>query len=209
MKRQLKLLAALMLTGVLSMATSCDNNKKPEAENPEDAQELAVSATDDLWHYFSFTTGAEVGKGAEDATDNAAWFARKDWDIAFKKSAIRTNSGAATTVGAQGGVYTFAEDVTFANANLPNGAVFVADKVVKEEAMGHDGFVETVKSEATVILFKKNAAGEMIMPPVYQKAPVYAFRTADGLGIYKVEFTQYKDAEGVSGKILFNVQKMN
>ncbi len=203
MKRQLKLWAALLLTGLLSMATSCDNNKEPEAETAE----VAVDATETgVWHYFSFTTGAEVGTGKESA-DNAAWFARKDWDIAFNKYSIRTNSGAATTVGAQGGVYTFADDVTFANANLPSGATFVVDKVILTESMGGD--VETVKSEATVILFKKNADGETIMPPVYLKAPVYAFRTADGLGIYKVEFTQYKDAENVSGKILFNVQKMN
>lgn len=207
MKRQLKLWAALLLTGLLSMATSCDNNKKPEAEAAE--TEAAVTATDALWHYFSFTTGAEVGQGEENADGNAVWFARKDWDIAFKKTAIRTNSGAATTVGSQGGVYTFADGVAFADANLPGGAVFVADKVVEEEAMGSDGLVETVKSEATVIRFKTNAEGEMIMPPVYLKAPVYAFRTADGLGIYKVEFTQYKDENNVSGKILFNVQKMN
>ncbi|MDE7102857.1 MAG: HmuY family protein [Bacteroidales bacterium] len=203
MKRQLKLLAALMLTGVLSMATSCDNNKDPEAETAE----VAVDATETgVWHYFSFTTGAEVGTGKE-SDDNAAWFARKDWDIAFNKYSLRTNSGAATTVGAQGGVYTFAESVTFADANLPGGAAFVEDKAIETETMG--GTTVTVKSEATVILFKKNADGETIMPPVYLKAPVYAFRTADGLGIYKVEFTQYKDAEGVSGKILFNVQKMN
>lgn len=207
MKRQLKLSAALLLAGLLGMATSCDNNKKEEEE--ANAAEAAVSATDALWHYFSFTTGAEVGTGKEDASDNAVWFARKDWDIAFNKSAIRTNSGAATTVGAQGGVYTFAEDVAFAGANLPGDAVFVADKVVREEAMGRDGFVEIVKSEATVIRFKTNADGGMVMPPVYLKAPVYAFRTADGLGIHKVEFTQYKDENNESGHIRFNVQKMN
>ncbi|MDE6439773.1 MAG: HmuY family protein, partial [Bacteroidales bacterium] len=148
MKRQLKLLAALMLMGVLSMATSCDNNKDPEAETSE----MAVTATETgVWHYFSFTTGAEVGTGKE-SDDNAAWFARKDWDIAFNKYSIRTNSGEATTVGAQGGVYTFADNVTFADANLPGGAAFATDKKFLTETMGGD--VETVKSEATVILFK-------------------------------------------------------
>ncbi|MDE6183627.1 MAG: HmuY family protein, partial [Rikenellaceae bacterium] len=33
--------------------------------------------------------------------------------------------------------------------------------------------------------------------------PVYVVRTADGNSYYKVEFTQYKDADGVSGKVEF------
>lgn len=196
-------MAALLLMGCLAMV-ACDKNKKDKSET----KAVAVDATEsDVWHYFSFTTGAEVGTGTENETDNATWFARNDWDIAIKKYLIRTNSGEATTIGAQGGVYTFAETVAVDKAVVPAGATFETDKAVESSGMG--GTTVTVKSTAQVILFKQEADGSLVMPPVYLKAPVYAFRTADGTGIYNVEFLQYQDENKVSGKVEFNFCKEN
>lgn len=201
MKRQMKTAAAVLL-GLLAM-TACKDKPKNEEKG------AAIEAVErDTWHYFSFTTGAEVGTGKEAAADNALWFARTDWDMAVNRFAIRTNSGEATSVGAQGGVYTFGANVKFDAAELPAGAVFATDKAVKEESMGVDS-ITTIKSEATVVRFKTNAAGEMIMPPQFLKAPVYAFRTADGLGYYKVEFTQYQNDAGESGHVRFRLQRMD
>lgn len=202
MKRQMKTAAAVLL-GLLAL-TACKDKPKNEVKG------AAIEAVErDTWHYFSFTTGAEVGTGTETAEANALWFARTDWDVAVKRYSVRTNSGAATSIGAQGGVYTFGDNVKFDAAELPAGADFVADKVVKEESMGSSDSIATVKSEATVVRFKTNAAGEMVMPPQYVKAPVYAFRTADGLGYYKVEFTQYQNEAGESGHVRFDFEKMN
>ncbi len=201
MKRQMKTAAAVVL-GLLAM-TACEKKPKNEVKG------AAIEAVErDTWHYFSFTTGAEVGTGKENVEDNGLWFARTDWDMAVNRYKIRTNSGAATSVGAQGGVYTFGDNVTFDAAELPAGADFVADKAVKEESMGTDS-ITTIKSGAAVVRFKTNAEGEMIMPPQFMKAPVYAFRTADGLGYYKVEFTQYQNEAGESGHVRFDFEKMN
>ena len=49
-----------------------------------------------------------------------------------------------------------------------------------------------------------NEDGSLVMPPVYLKAPVYIFRTADGARCFKVEFTQYQDEDKVSGHVKFN-----
>lgn len=194
--------AAVVLLGLLAM-TACKDKPKNEVQG------AAIEAVErDTWHYFSFTTGAEVGTGMETADDNALWFARTDWDMAVNRYSIRTNSGEATSAGGQGGVYTFGDNVAFDAAALPSGAVFATDKAVKEESMGVDS-ITTIKSEATVVRFKTNAAGEMIMPPQFLKAPVYAFRTADGLGYYKVEFTQYQNDAGESGHVRFDFEKMN
>lgn len=202
MKLKMKTAVAVGLLALTAL-TACQD--KPN----NDAQELAIEAVErDTWHYFSFSTGAEAGIGREDTADNALWFARTDWDMALNRYAIRTNSGAATSVGAQGGVYTFADGVKFDAAVLPAGAVFVPDKPVKEESMGRDSVI-TIKSEAAVVRFRTNAEGEILMPPEFLKAPVYAFRTADGSSVYKVEFTQYKNEDGEAGHVRFRLQRMD
>ena len=114
-----------------------------------------------------------------------------------------TNSGEASSTGAKGGVYTFDSTVTFDSvAEVPAGATFSTDKAVTSEGMG--GTTTTVKSEATVILFKTDAEGNKVMPPVYLQAPVYLFRSADGNHCYKVLFTQYQDENKESGHVIFS-----
>ena len=126
-----------------------------------------------------------------------------DWDIAINRYSIRTNSGEASSTGAKGGVYTFDSTVTFDSvAEVPAGATFSTDKAVTSEGMG--GTTTTVKSEATVILFKTDAEGNKVMPPVYLQAPVYLFRSADGNHCYKVLFTQYQDENKESGHVIFS-----
>ena len=70
------------------------------------------------------------------------------------------------------------------------------------------GKTTMVKSNATVILFKKNNDGSMIMPPVYLQAPVYIFRTADGKDYYKLQFTQYQNENKVTGHVKFYSAKI-
>ena len=200
MKKMLKM--AVVLMGLITLTACPKNEKKAET------QEAAVDAVEkDLWHYYSLSAKQEVGTGKEDSTDNALWFSRTDWDLAISRYFIRTNSGLSTTQNAQGGVYTFAENVTFDAAVLPSGAVFATDKAVTTTGMG--GTTTTMKSEATVVRFQTDAEGNMIMPPQYLKAPIYAFRSADGRSCYKVEFTQYKDEAGESGHVRFYYQKLD
>lgn len=181
--------------------TSCE---KESGETTTETKEVYINATSSTtWNYYSFSTDKIVGTGAETTEDNAKWFARTDWDIAVNKYNVRTNSGAATTAGATGGAYTCAASVEFNSLTaLPAEAQFVADKAVTSSGMA-GSVTTTIRSEASVILFKTNEDGSMIMPPVYLQAPVYIFRTAGGSEYFKVQFTQYLDDNKVSGHVKF------
>lgn len=193
-KLKLTLLAVLAVFSV-----SCQKTQK--GETTVDESSYVNASANNVWQYFSFEQNKVIGSADDSA--NSEWFARKDWDIAICRYSIRTNSGAATTVGASGGVYTFAEGVAYSSvSSVPSGAVFAEDKEVTSAGMG--GTTTTVKSEATVIRFKTNSDGSLVMPPVYLQAPVYIFRSADGQKTYKVLFTQYKNEQSESGHVQFD-----
>lgn len=203
-----KIFTLLAISMFAFAACSDDNdnpnpNPTPDPNNPTVHESYIDASTKKMWTYFSLQDNKVVGTGEESEASDAEWAKRTDWDFAVNRYSIRTNSGEATTAGAQGGVYTCAENVSFAGLKaLPEGAEFMTDKKVTSQGMG--GEVTMVKSEATVILFKKNPDGSSVMPPVYLKAPVYVFRAANGKNIYKVEFTQYKNEAGESGHVKFN-----
>lgn len=202
-----KIFLSALFSMVILGFSSCSKDDSTE-QPPVESKEAYINATSKTtWHYFSLAENKVVGTGEENTTDNAAWAARKDWDVAVNRYLVRTNSGAATSVSAQGGVYTFGASTTFNSVTaIPDGATFAADKAVTSEGMG--GATTMVKSEATVIVFKKNDDGTTIMPPVYLQAPVYIFRTADGKDDYKLQFTQYQDANKVTGHVKFYSAKI-
>ncbi|MDR0763017.1 MAG: HmuY family protein [Bacteroidales bacterium] len=194
----------LFLSAVTALLISCDNDK-PKVSEPTSVYINATSSK--LWHYYSLQDGKLVDSASESTENNAIWAARKDWDIAVQRYNIRTNSGEFTTASAKGGVYTFDENTTFESVEkVPSGASFVEDKAITSTGMG--GTTTVVRSEATVILFKKNSDGSLIMPPVYLPAPVYIFRSADGNNYYKVGFTQYVNENAVTGHVMFDMAKI-
>ena len=197
------------LAGVLAFTSCSDDDDENNGGAPAGAvKQVYVDASDkNQWSYYSLANNQLVGTGAETAEDNAKWGARKDWDIAISRYMVRTNSGDFTKAGAKGGVYTCAESVTFAGlTELPANVQFEADKTITSQGMG--GETTVVKSSATVIQFKKNADGSLIMPPVYLKSPIYIFHAAEGNACYKLEFTHYKNEDGVSGHVRFNFAQL-
>ena len=195
----------LYLIAAAALAFAACN--KTEAPFSREAKEAYIDATSKTtWTYFSLSEGAVVGTGEENETDNAAWATRADWDFAVCRYNIRTNSGKASSIGAKGGVYTSEE--SFADlTKLPQDATFTADDVVTSRGMS--GETSVVESLSTVITFMTNEDGSKVMPPVYLKAPVYVFRTADGEKCYKVEFTQYQDENKVTGHVKFNFARIS
>ena len=195
------------LAGVFAF-TSCSDDDDNAGAAAGDVKQVEVDASvNNQWSYYSLASNTLVGTGAENAEDNAKWGARKDWDIAISRYMVRTNSGDFTKVGAIGGVYTCAESVTFGGlTEIPANIQFEADKTITSEGM--HGTTTVVKSSATVIQFKKNPDGSLIMPPVYLKSPVYVFHAAEGNACYKLEFTQYKNENGVSGHVRFNYAEL-
>ena len=203
--KKIFLLLALSLSVFAFTSCSDDDDDKT---SPAVVTSGYIDATaKNTWNYYSLKNNKLVGSAADTEEETAAWAARKDWDFAVNRYSIRTNSGAATTVGAKGGVFTCPETVKFASlTTMPKDVTFEVDEKITSEGM--QGTVTTVKSKATVILFKKNADGSLMMPPVYLKAPVYIMRTADGKSNYKLEFTQYKDENGKSGNVKFNFAEL-
>lgn len=185
------------------IAISCTKSGTPSADPAKEGYVDATSKT--TWTYFSLSKGEVIGTGAESEADNAAWAARTDWDLAVCRYNIRTNSGTSSSTGANGGVYT--STMTFEGlSSIPADAAFEADKLVTSSGMGGEKTVS--ESSATVITFKTNADGSKVMPPVYLKAPVYVFRTADGGSAYKVEFTQYQNEDKATGHVKFRFAKI-
>lgn len=192
----------LMLSIAMIAFSSCSKNDNNDQSLGETKETYIDATSKTTWNYYSLSENKVVGTGEENATDNAAWGARKDWDFAVCRYSIRTNSGAATTVNAQGGVHIFASSVTFASIKERPNLSIESDVAITSSGMGGTT-TSTVKSAATVIVFKTNEDGSMTMPPVYLQAPVYLFRTANGKDYYKVQFTQYKDENSVTGHVKF------
>jgi hypothetical protein len=200
------LLAALFASAVVSCSKDNDDNNDPK---PGETKEAYIDATSNtVWHYYSLSGEEIVGSAEESAENNAVWAARKDWDIAVRRYNIRTNSGEFTTAGAQGGVYTFDANTTFASVlQTPVNAEFAVDKAITSQGMG--GSTTVIRSDAAVILFQQNEDGSLVMPPVYLPAPVYIFRTASGKDYYKVQFTQYLNEDGATGHVKFKLAKIS
>lgn len=91
-----KLLLGLLMTAFFSgFSISCDDD---DDNNSQAAtyDTLTIETKDyTLWHYFSFENGI-VGTGSADPedADDAEWKQRTDWDLAFHRTNVRTNSGA-------------------------------------------------------------------------------------------------------------------
>lgn len=211
MKKVFLLLALVSFT-LISCDDDDDNNSGIDngGGNTEEviADTMEVDATASaMWHYLSLSESKEVGAGTQSDSADAAWFARTDWDIAINRYHIRTNSGKSTTAGSYGGVYTCDKDSSFSVVSLvPDDDEFVVDSI--ETISGHGSSTDMSCSVASVIVFKQNDDGSLVMPPVYLKAPVYIFRTADGGNYYKLQFTQYINENNESGHVIYISSKL-
>lgn len=220
MKKTFILLSLTVLAFTLG---SCSKNDDPTP--PGETQEAYIDATSSTtWNYYSFAEGKIIGSADESEENNAAWGIRKDWDIAIRRYHVRTNSGEFTKVNSQGGVYmylcakadgdiyVFDEKIPFSSVmNVPLNIEFKTDKSITHAGMGGD--ITLVRSEVETMKMKKkwddtNKQWVTEMPPVYLKAPLCIFRSADGNHYYKVEFTQYMNDEGKTGHVKFNVAKI-
>lgn len=84
-----KRVAAVAALAAMPAFASCDRSPAPAVK---DTVEMTV--TDSTWTYFSLESGKTVGESRlMDEEADAAWAARRDWDIAVCGDLIRTNGG--------------------------------------------------------------------------------------------------------------------
>ncbi len=135
----------------------------------------------DVWTYFSFAAG-----GAVAVADTAA---STDWDLAFHRLQVQTNSGT-SSIGKSGAKNMGVMDFSSLGTAPTDG--YVADTELEKKTMG--GSV------------KYNGNSEMKdwydmegMPPdITSKNEVFAVKTADGK-YAKMQFLDYYNKEGTSG----------
>lgn len=224
MKKLLFAFTAMLALLAFSSCSKDDDNKDDDKDDDKneiivtkvsiDASKVAVPNPENpdkptstgYWRYYSFSQNKVLGQGLESVEDNAKWAARTDWDVAINTYTIKTNSGTSTTSGGKCGVYT-AEGVSFESIlTVPANAKFEADVLVTAGGMG--GVTTVSKSTSQVIQFKKDADGSLIMPPVYLQSPVYIFKSVGGNKNYKVNFTQYLNADKVAGHVEFDIAEI-
>jgi hypothetical protein len=142
---------ALLVAGTTCLTMSC---KKDEPVMPVKAETKTIEAKDvtpyDKWFYFSFEDDKFVGEGAADPEvgDDAEWANRTDWDIAFHRQNVRTNSG--TSGKGAGGILAL-ETEDFDAVKSVDLTTFEADAIVDESILA-----------------------EFVMPPVYVSSSINA-----------------------------------
>ena len=136
----------------------------------------------DVWTYFSFAAG-----GAVTVVDPAS---STDWDLAFHRLQVQTNSGTGG-IGKSGaknmGVIDF-----FSLGTAPTDSYVVDTELEKQ---GHGGTVTKYSGNSEM---KDWYDMEGMPPDITSKNEVFAVKTADGQ-YAKMQFLDYYSKEGVSG----------
>ena len=190
--------AILAVFAISATLASCgSDNPEPKTEGLDvkrHTQSRATSPAGDPkdWVYFSFATGAEVSGVTE---ENRA--TRTDWDIAFNRFYMRTNSGLSGK-GKGGAVET--DKTSFADVTEAPSDGYVTDVEITMNGFAN-GKVTTSKTSGNVALNK--AVRFSGPPPTYTlNDHVFVVRTADGKYV-KVIFESFHNAEKKSGYITF------
>lgn len=190
--------AILVVCAISATLASCgSDNPEPKTEGLDvkrHTQSRATSVAGDStdWVYFSFATGAEV-QGVTEANR----MSRSDWDIAFNRFNMRTNSGLSGS-GKGGAVET--DKTSFADVTEAPSDGYVTDVEITIRGFSN-GAMREMKSTGNLALNK--AIRFSGPPPTYTlNDHVFVVRTADGKYV-KVIFESFHNAEKKSGYITF------
>lgn len=159
-------------------------------------ESIDVSSSWGKWNYFSFETGEIVGVGTADATTDAEWKARTDWDIAFTRLYARTNSGVSGN--GLGGVI----EIQPSETNKDN--VFAQLTVAPTEGYVEDETISTMFSMPPA--YYDAGGASTINPwltmsmPVVVTPKVFVVKTASGKYV-KLYLKAYQNEAGTSGHI--------
>ena len=198
-KKSFKLAAIFMSMLAMVTFSSCSDDDDPTNEPSADAlevHEVTLSRKTNYgndWIYFSLSQGKELT--GIDETNRGS---NKEWDLAFNRYNIRTNSGLSGK--GQGGALDSGKTEMKQVESVPAGT-FVIDEMGKITSKFTGNGVEEIESP----LNKK--LGEAIKfqgpPPTYTpNNHVYIVRTADGK-YAKIKVEGFYNDEGKSGYVTF------
>ena len=118
---RLQFLAPAIIAGLMMFTTSCSkDDKKTEAPKLPYKEQKVDASSYDKWVYFSFENGVVTSTTATPTTT--------DWDIAFNRYSVRTNSG--TSGSGNGGALTTNETDWDKVATASSTASFTVDSSI-------------------------------------------------------------------------------
>ena len=179
-------------------AVACDDDEKktlPGGETTEGERTRTFFSNDYAsgWKYFSFKKGDFIETPAKPNES-------LDWDVAFNRYYVKTNSG---TSGKGKGGCIDSEETGFDAVTVDKNAAFTVDDSLSIMTTmgknGKDSYNPEIECEGS-----NSWAWYKYMEGVwYYNHHVFIFRSADGQNCAKVIFDTYKDQMGNSGHITF------
>jgi len=198
-------LSTICLAGVCSCNIDhlWDKDYLFEVTEPQDGLFVYDCSSYAEWHFFSFSAGGIIGScNVSDSTAYAEWRKRIDWDLAFHRQNIKTNSGMSGD--GQGGILKYPQatfDFDAVNEAPEDGyATDVADSIIydmsrmAEGLIGyvHTGLAQPAKNWATLT--------DMMNSVWTYVQAVFIVRTAAGK-YAKIYLKNFKSDVGLSGTI--------
>lgn len=191
-------LCLMLLASLVLLFSSCndDDNKGDGQEVDPSIRTRTFESADYAsgWKYFSFTKGSFVELTAQQAQNSL------DWDVAFNRYYVKTNSG--TSGKGKGGCIDSRKE-KFAEVTTNIDAEFTVDDSLSiMTTMGSNG-KDSYNPELMCQGSNSWAWYKYMESTWYYNHNVFIFRTANGQNCAKVIFDSYKDKMGNSGHITF------
>ncbi len=198
--------------------TACDKdddpiNDKPGNNDGDPTTTEKVKTVKDVdvkdytkWHYFSFAENEVIGSGEADPAkgDDAKWHDRKDWDIAFHRNNIRTNSGL-SGVGNSGVCLTETEKIEDVKEVPANATFYIDEKAISFMAKS-DMPPQFIESNLNIAMNKWVDYNHEEGIWKFYKKNVFLIRTADGKRYVKFKLVKFHNDKDESGHMTFKYQ---
>lgn len=201
MKKKTLIPSLLLTAASLFMATSCDKEKNKNKNENTTGKELTVTIDSrdyTKWQYFSFEQGRVIGESTIDSAhlNDPSWAIRTDWDIAFHRSEVRTNSGASGN--GNGGAWD-ASETDFSKVTTAPSTGYIVDTVYKIMCKPSMDVSSQCLSGASFI--SKVWISMSGMPPTYTVSnKIFVIKTAQGK-YAKIHLKDYYNEDASSGYV--------
>ena len=156
-----------------------------------------------LWHFFSFAEGEVIGTcDAMDSLQNEEWRKRTDWDLAFHRQNVKSNSGV-SGVGL-GGILEYKQDVfdfdAVTEAPEDGYLIDVADSVIYDMSQMMAGNIEYAHTGVNSVTKNWAVLVDMMSGLWSYAQTAFIVRTADGK-YAKIHLMNFKSDRGASGTV--------
>jgi len=202
-KKKFTFITFTLLT--MSCLFSCNKDELFQKIMPKEGEVILDCSSYTQWHFFSFDEEKIIGScDANNETEYNKWFNRTDWDLAFHRQDIKTNSGKSGN--GKGGIVEYNFNGASFNFDIVNSAPKDGYAIDTEDSIIYDmsqmmqgviGYVHTGLAQPT----KRWATLTDMQNSRWEYAQkVFIVRTAEGK-FAKIYLKNFKNNTGTSGTI--------